>query len=56
MAIKPICMCCKKEFNEFGAILISPPYRDNKCNKDHLCVLCYDAIILKISTMFKILK
>ncbi|MFH1402269.1 MAG: hypothetical protein ABIG87_01420 [Patescibacteria group bacterium] len=45
MAIKPICDKCKKELTEFGAILLSPPDKNNKVKKFHLCKKCYEHII-----------
>jgi len=44
MAIKPICDICKIEINEFGAILLSPPDKDNKVKKYHLCKKCYSEL------------
>jgi hypothetical protein len=44
MAIKPICDKCKKELDEFGAILLSPPDSENMVRKYHLCKECYDEI------------
>jgi uncharacterized protein with PIN domain len=38
--IKPVCDKCKKELNDFGAILLSPP-TDNKVTKFHICKNCY---------------
>jgi len=40
MAIKPICDKCKKELNDFGAILLSPPNGKN-VKKFHVCKECY---------------
>lgn len=44
MTIKPICDKCKKELQEFGAILLSPPDKDNKVKKFHICKNCYEKI------------
>ncbi|MFH1248864.1 MAG: hypothetical protein V1660_01825 [archaeon] len=44
MAIKPVCYKCKKELDDFGAILLSPPDSNNKLKKMHLCKECYEAI------------
>ncbi len=41
MAIKPICDKCKKELTDFGAILLSPPDKNSKVKKFHLCKICY---------------
>jgi len=40
MPIKPICNKCRKELDEFGALLFSPP-KDNNVKKFHLCKNCY---------------
>ncbi len=45
MAIKPFCDKCKKELDEFGAILLSPPNKNNEVRKIHLCRICYKEII-----------
>lgn len=45
MVIKPICDKCKKELNEFGGILLSPPNKNNEVKKFHLCKSCYEEII-----------
>ena len=45
MAIKPICDKCKKELQEFGAILFSPPDRENKVRKYHICKECFEKIV-----------
>ena len=42
--IKPTCDKCGKELNEFGAILLSPPDKENKVRKFHICVECYNKI------------
>lgn len=51
MAISPKCICCKKEFDEFGAILISPPDHSGKYNKHHICAFCYNSVLQKIQTI-----
>lgn len=43
MAIKPICDKCKKELNDFGAILFSPP-KAKDVKKFHICKDCYNKI------------
>jgi hypothetical protein len=45
MAIKPICDKCKKELQEFGAILFSPPDKESNVKKFHVCKECYQEII-----------
>ena len=44
MAIKPTCDRCKKELNDFGAILFSPPNKENSVKKFHICKDCYNKI------------
>lgn len=51
MAISPKCICCETEFDEFGAILISPPDDNGKYDKDHLCISCYNSVLQKIQTI-----
>lgn len=41
MAIKPTCDKCGNELLEFGGILLSPPDKENKVVKFHLCKNCY---------------
>lgn len=41
MAIKPVCDKCQKELEDFGAILLSPPDKNNNIRKYHLCENCY---------------
>jgi hypothetical protein len=48
MTIKPICDFCKKELNEFGAILLSPPDERNNVKKYHVCKECYQKIISEL--------
>jgi len=48
MAIKPICNKCKKELKKFGAILFSPPDRNGKVQKIHICENCYKLIEKKM--------
>ncbi len=55
MAIKPICDICKKELEEFGAILLGPPDKWNKVEKFHLCIECYKPIRNKIDNKYCIL-
>jgi len=44
MAIKPICNKCGGELDDFGAILLSPPDKNNSVKKFHLCKFCYQEI------------
>lgn len=46
MAISPKCDICRKELQEFGAILLSPPNDQSQVIKHHLCVICYEALQL----------
>ena len=41
--IKPICYKCKDELDDFGAIILSPPFFGNRdcVQKVHICVKCY---------------
>lgn len=45
MAIKPLCKLCKEELSDFGGILLSPPDKEEKVRKFHLCKSCYNKII-----------
>lgn len=49
MAIKPKCDKCKKELDDFGAILLSPPDKENKVVKYHLCKKCFEDVANAIS-------
>ncbi|VVB80363.1 Uncharacterised protein [uncultured archaeon] len=40
--IKPICDKCKRELNDFGALLFSPPNEKNEVRKFHICKKCYE--------------
>ena len=39
-----MCEMCKKELEDFGGILLSPPNEKNEVRKFHLCVNCYDKV------------
>jgi hypothetical protein len=39
--IKPICYRCKKELDDYGAILLSPPDGGGRVYKGHICKECY---------------
>lgn len=41
MAIKPLCDKCRSELKDFGGILLSPPDKEGKVKKFHICVECY---------------
>lgn len=44
MAIKPVCDKCKKELDDLGGILLSPPDDNNQVKKFHLCKNCFNSI------------
>jgi uncharacterized protein with PIN domain len=44
MAIKPLCDKCKKELEDFGALLFSPPDKEGNVKKFHICKECYHKI------------
>jgi len=48
MAIKPKCNMCKKELEDFGGILLSPPSKEEMVRKFHLCKKCYEKIAVKM--------
>ncbi len=41
MAIKPVCSVCKNELEDFGAILLGPPDKNDRVVKYHICKDCY---------------
>jgi len=41
MAIKPICDFCKKELEDFGGLVFSPPNSKQEVKKLHICQKCY---------------
>jgi len=42
--IAPRCDYCKAELNDYGALLFSPPDKENKTLKIHICKKCYEEI------------
>lgn len=44
MAIKPVCDKCKKELDDFGALLFSPPNEESLVKKFHLCKACFEEL------------
>jgi len=44
MAIKPKCDYCNNELVDFGAILLSPPDKQSRVDKIHVCKTCYEKI------------
>ena len=45
------CDICKKLLKEPGALLFSPPEDDGRCEKAHICVLCYEDYLVPISKL-----
>jgi len=45
MSINPICDKCKKELDDLGGLLFSPPNEENTVKKLHLCKECYELVI-----------
>jgi len=41
----PNCDVCKNPQTELGAILYSPPDKNNMCKKIHVCVKCYNLLL-----------
>jgi hypothetical protein len=41
MAIEPTCDHCGDELHTYGAILLSPPNKNNVVQKYHYCIACY---------------
>ena len=39
---------CKKELDDFGAILLSPPKHTHDVKKFHICKECYREIEVKL--------
>jgi hypothetical protein len=48
MTINPTCDKCKKELDDFGALLFSPPDRESNVKKFHLCKDCYNSLVQKL--------
>jgi len=46
--IKVSCGNCFKELKEPGALLFSPPDGEDRCDKYHLCVPCFEKIMSKL--------
>ena len=49
--IKVYCMLCKSELKKPGAILLSPPDKEDRVVKRHLCDKCYkewDSLLEKV--------
>jgi hypothetical protein len=44
MTIKPVCDSCKRELDDFGAILFGPPDSQNQVKKYHICKDCFEKI------------
>ena len=55
--IRPICSLCRKELDDFGAIVLSPPDDNHKIEKYHICKACYcNNIFLLFYRNFDLLK
>ncbi len=46
MAIQPKCDKCLSDITEFGGILLSPPDIYDRVHKMHLCVNCYNKLVV----------
>ncbi len=53
MSIAPHCDKCGNELQEFGAIILSPPDKDSKVIKFHLCKSCYNSLDLDSNVVKK---
>lgn len=42
--IKPICVKCRTELTEFGALMLSPP-EHGAVDKMHICVSCWQSLL-----------
>ncbi|OHA25873.1 MAG: hypothetical protein A3D56_01760 [Candidatus Taylorbacteria bacterium RIFCSPHIGHO2_02_FULL_45_35] len=45
MSISPKCDFCKRELIQVGGLLFSPPTKEGKVRKYHLCRSCFRRII-----------
>ena len=43
--IEPACHKCLKELEDYGAIVLSPPERDGRCDKYHICKKCWEKLL-----------
>ena len=43
--IKPKCVKCNKELNDYGAILLSSPNEKGEVKKYHICKDCYEDVL-----------
>jgi hypothetical protein len=41
MSLSIQCAMCPNELDEFGAVVLSPPDQDSRCDKIHVCKDCY---------------
>ena len=53
--IKPKCFICKKEQQEYGALLWSSPNKKDLCKKTHICRKCYKNILSIIKSLRKLI-
>jgi hypothetical protein len=55
--IKPTCSFCNQELIVFGGNIYGPPVtypdKNDLCTKDHLCINCYEWIMLVKKTGLK---
>ncbi len=42
------CDSCGNELDKPGALLFSPPFKDNTCVKFHICSKCYMDLMVKL--------
>ena len=50
MAIKPPCDICGDELMEPGALMFSPPNREDIVIKEHICKKCWGVFVLFFSS------
>ncbi len=48
MSINPKCDKCRKELDDLGGLLFSPPDSESNVKKIHLCKECYNSVIYYI--------
>lgn len=52
--IKADCEICGKELFDNGALLWSPPDKNRKCVKTHICHKCYLILVIRLKLRKKI--
>jgi hypothetical protein len=50
--IKIECDACERELVKPGALLFSPPTKNNDCKKMHLCNVCYMDVLDKMDEIW----